>query len=298
MMVKSICNLPLPSILLDELPASGADGLIEIPIAITGRWKRGEHEFAITRDDLKLMEANFRRRKNGEINIDYDHASEMPEVAKGGPIPSAGRIVKVRSNGALYASIEFTPRALGLIKNREYRFVSPAIAWGVKDKVTGEDLGTALTSLALTNRPFLEELPQIKLSEFHLGGEEGGREMASERISGCEGAQKELLLLTQECMREKKLRFREALLEMASEHPDIAERARQEGLSDRSTYGNEPSQAERITLRAPRPNEEKFLALVAARQREKNISYSQALTEIGRERPELCSDARAEVLRG
>ena len=159
----------LQVIMLDALPAADGAGLIEIPIAVIGQWKRGEQEFAITSADLQHMAANFSKRKNGEINIDYDHASEMPEVARGGPIPSAGRIVKLRSNGALHALIEFTARALELIRNREYRFVSPAIHYQAQNKATGEIQGTTLTSLAPTNRPFLEELPAIKLSEISVG---------------------------------------------------------------------------------------------------------------------------------
>jgi phage I-like protein len=164
--MQNATSHPIRSILLDAMPAAGADGLVEIPIAVAGAWRRGTSEFSITKQDLVAMVANFKKRKNGEINIDYDHASEMPEVAKGGPVPSAGRILKLRSNGALYAGVEFTARALEMIKAEEYRFVSPAIAWGVKDKISGEDQGTTLTSLALTNRPFLEELPPIKLSEI------------------------------------------------------------------------------------------------------------------------------------
>ncbi len=148
---------------------------------------------------------NFEQRRNGEINVDYDHASEMPEVAAGGPIPSAGRIVKLdtpdeasvglprsdrqvgsrqkakssslptadcllpsRNPGdryVLYGWYEPTDRARALIKNREYRYISPAIDWGAKSKQTGKPQGTTLTSVALTNRPFLEELPQIRLSD-------------------------------------------------------------------------------------------------------------------------------------
>jgi len=155
-----------PDVLLDVMPAVDGSGLVEIPIVVTGKWRRGASEFEITGNDLAAMVKNFRRRKNGEVNVDYDHASEMPDVARGGPVPSAGRILKMRSNGALYAGIEFTARALELVKNREYRFVSPAIAWNVPDKQTGEDQGATLTSLALTNRPFLEELPPIRLSEI------------------------------------------------------------------------------------------------------------------------------------
>jgi len=167
----------LPSVLLDEFPPLDAAGLVEFPVAVVGNWKGAAREFSITSQDLASMAANFAKRKNREINVDYDHASEMPEVGRGGPVPSAGRILGLRvdgrhsavdskSLGVLLAKLEFTARALELIRNKEYRYVSPAIDYGARDKLTGESQGTTLTSLALTNRPFLEELPAIRLSEI------------------------------------------------------------------------------------------------------------------------------------
>jgi hypothetical protein len=177
------------------LNASAApQGAIRVPLAITGKWVRGATTFAITRQDLESIVHNFRERQNGEINVDYDHASEMPEVAAGGPVPSAGRIVRLdapeqakngsgkleigngekepdfllptsHSRSILYGWYEPTARARQLLQNREYRFISPAIEWSAKNKRSGRSQGTTLTSVALTNRPFLEELPQIRLSD-------------------------------------------------------------------------------------------------------------------------------------
>jgi len=174
------------------------DGLVRVPLAVTGKWVRGSTSFAITRQDLEEIVRNFRERQNGEINVDYDHASEMPEVAGGGPVPSAGRIVKLdqpepapglgtrdsgfgrpsagpafpdsrlasrESHFILYGWYEPTERARQLVKSREYRYISPAIDWTALNKLTGKPQGTTLTSVALTNRPFLEELPQIRLSD-------------------------------------------------------------------------------------------------------------------------------------
>ena len=177
--------------------AAAANHLVRVPLAVTGKWMRGTAPFAITRRDLEEIVRNFRERQNGEINVDYDHASEMPEVAAGGPVPSAGRIVKLdppeglgtrdwglgKSNPRtqhlvpspqplapstrfiLWGWFEPTERARALLKNREYRFISPAIDWAARSKSTGRPQGTTLTSVALTNRPFLEELPQIRLSD-------------------------------------------------------------------------------------------------------------------------------------
>ncbi|HEX5411755.1 MAG TPA: phage protease [Terriglobia bacterium] len=191
-----------PRFLATLEPAAGeGPGKVRIPLAVTGTWVRGSSRFSITGDDLESIVGNFRERQNGEINVDYDHASEMPEVAAGGPIPSAGRIVGIdppemlganselrmanRKDDSLFATrhsrfilwgwFEPTERARALVRNREYRYISPAIDWGAKNKHTGKPQGATLTSVALTNRPFLEEMPQIRLSDpgYRLVDEEG-----------------------------------------------------------------------------------------------------------------------------
>ncbi|MGH9397173.1 MAG: phage protease [Terriglobia bacterium] len=141
--------------------------LRELSVAVTGSWVK-DCSFSITADDLRRMVANFEKRKNDMVVIDYEHASEMPEVAMGGPIPAAGWIhdLRVERNGheTLLALVEWTPEAEQMIHNAEYRFFSPAIDWGATDKDTGKPQGATLTSGALTNHPFLEELPPIMLS--------------------------------------------------------------------------------------------------------------------------------------
>src|SRR5690348_1759564 len=175
-----------PRFLATLQPAAGeAPGKVRIPLAVTGTWVRGSNKFSITRDDLESIVRNFRERQNGEINVDYDHASEMPEVAAGGPIPSAGRIVGIDPPEAegrrtfLWGWFEPTERARALVKDREYRYISPAIDWGAKNKRTGKPQGATLTSAALTNRPFLEEMPQIRLSDpgYRLLEEEAGSQV-------------------------------------------------------------------------------------------------------------------------
>lgn len=167
--------------------------LHEVPIAVTGTWVKGDRNFSITRKDLADMVRNFDKRKNEQVVIDYEHASEMPEIAKGGPVPAAGWIHELSvvsgqssvakdngqrpaPNGAgqrtmdgarseLKALIEWTPQAAEMIRAGQYRFFSPAIDWEARDKETGEPQGATLTSGALTNHPFLEELPPIMLTD-------------------------------------------------------------------------------------------------------------------------------------
>ena len=84
-------TLENPPRFIITLGDAGASSLVRIPLAVTGEWVRGAQRFAITTQDLEDIFRNFQKRLNGEINVDYDHASEMPEVAAGGPIPSAGQ---------------------------------------------------------------------------------------------------------------------------------------------------------------------------------------------------------------
>jgi len=142
--------------------------LFEVPIALTGTWVKSGRTFSITKRDLADMVRNFERRKNDQVVVDYEHASEMPEVARGGPVVAAGWIRELQSNGELKALIEWTPQAEEMIRSGQYRFFSPAIDWGARDKESGEPQGATLTSGALTNHPFLEELPPIMLSDLDI----------------------------------------------------------------------------------------------------------------------------------
>ncbi len=178
--------------------------LYEVPIAVTGSWVKHGRRFQITPEDLAAMVLNFSKRKNEQVVIDYEHASETPEVAQGGPIPAAGWIHNLsvaggpssvaksnrqqpalsgasgatdngRDGETLGAVVEWTPEAESLIQQGAYRFFSPAIDWGYRDKQTGEPQGATLTSGALTNHPFLEELPPIMLTDLDGAGSVVGR---------------------------------------------------------------------------------------------------------------------------
>ena len=144
----------------------------EIPICLIGTWVKNSHKFSITAEDLADIVRNFEKRKNSQVVIDYEHASEQPDVSRGGPIPAAGWIHGLRFVGSndesyvtLNALVEWTPEAQRLIQSGQYRFFSPAIDWNFPDKETGHSQGATLTSGALTNHPFLEELPPITLTE-------------------------------------------------------------------------------------------------------------------------------------
>jgi len=160
--------------------------LYEVPVAVSGAWVKDGHTFAIRFEDLQTMLRNFEKRRNEMVVIDYEHASEDPGVARGGPVPAAGWIHdlfldrapwhagpdhgkgghNLQARDRLTALVEWTPEAKDLIHSGQYRFFSPSIDWGARDKLTGKPQGATLTSGALTNHPFLEELPALMLTDL------------------------------------------------------------------------------------------------------------------------------------
>lgn len=84
------------------------------------------------------------------IVLDYEHASEL-KGPKGEEAPAAGWIndLEVRE-GAVWARVEWTPRAANMVANREYRFVSPVFRFSATKEVL------RLDSVGLVNQPNLK----------------------------------------------------------------------------------------------------------------------------------------------
>lgn len=93
-----------------------------------------------------IVEA-FRARDAG-LPVDFEHATEKP-AADGKAVPAAGWItqLKTRENG-VWGLIEWTANAAQMIRDRAYRYISPAFMFAPSD---GEIL--ALKSAGLVHHP-------------------------------------------------------------------------------------------------------------------------------------------------
>ena len=194
----SLCVLNLAD--FPTIQHSDGTRLVPLAVAVTGSWVKGDHSFSITRADLLTMMANFGKRENQQVSTDFEHASELgPEVSKGDAIPASGYIhsltldkdSKVPNRFVLWANWEPTPEAEQLIKDKKYRFFSPAIDFAATDKKTGEPQGATLTSGALTNRPFLDELPPITLTEELMENQKNLRVLLAEGVAEKESPAKD-----------------------------------------------------------------------------------------------------------
>ena len=120
--------------------------------------------------------ANFRATQNGEVPGDYEHTSERlpPTVATDGvPAPFWVTDVATRNGDReLWAKFSWVdPQAVRYVRAKQYRYVSPAVNFNARSRETGLPIGARLTSVALTNHPFLDGMQPIAASANGVEGD-------------------------------------------------------------------------------------------------------------------------------
>lgn len=129
--------------------------------------------FALTPAVFAEVCANF-EKEGIPVPIDYEHASEVPPSEGNIPVagaPAQGWIHKLDNRGqaGLWGLVEWLPQARQQILDGAYRYISPAIRFGGKDRVTGTPQGAKLTSAGLTNQPFLKGMQRLAASDKDQG---------------------------------------------------------------------------------------------------------------------------------
>ena len=95
----------------------------KVLIAVEGKWD-GHHSgsFSIDKKIMENMLANFNNQKI-DIVCDYEHQTI---TVTQGTAPASGWIKSLTiEENKLYAFVEWTEQAKELIKNKEYKYVSP-----------------------------------------------------------------------------------------------------------------------------------------------------------------------------
>lgn len=157
---------------LVEIPALALakDGEIArstIQVLRTGTFYHPHYgKFVITQATLDAMVNNFaavRPKAPTELVVDFEHMSVAEPAVKA---PAAGWIKGLSTtDDALWADVEWTAEAADQIRKKEYRFISPEFNLNYTDKETNKKIGPTLLAAALTNRPFLEGMEPVVLSE-------------------------------------------------------------------------------------------------------------------------------------
>ncbi len=172
-------NTRLLSFSLDDGIPVGDDPQSKVrwhKIGIEGEWEgHWMGPFALTRKDFEQA-ALLSRSQKTDILVDYEHKSLFSMfTAAESRAAGWGTALEVRDNpqdgsAELWARIEWTRPAALAIRDSEYKYTSPVYRWRTPDRVSGADLGTSVPSIALTNTPFLEELPEVTLNSLGLLG--------------------------------------------------------------------------------------------------------------------------------
>lgn len=161
----------LPAVELDA-----ADCVVALADAAEMKWIqlakpgvfRGHRAGPFELNDTVFGEIISNFKHDGQpIPIDHEHQSEMPAGdlgPEGAPAQGWIRDMKVQG-GNLYGLVEWNAKARDQIRANEYRYFSPAIRFGSKDRVTGQQIGARLTSGAMTNSPFLVGLQPLAASD-------------------------------------------------------------------------------------------------------------------------------------
>lgn len=125
--------------------------------------------FAFTPEVFAELVVNFSATLNGRVPVDYEHTSEvLPDNAAQEGVPAVAWVVALDDRGpeGLWAAFEWVdPQAVEYVRAKRYLFLSPAVHFDATHRESGEKIGARLTSVALTNHPFLDGLAPLTASE-------------------------------------------------------------------------------------------------------------------------------------
>jgi len=169
----------------------GYDGWEQVAVVgdYEGHW---QGKFQITEAMLHQM-ADFGNSKKIKTAFDYGH-----ELVYNSAAPAAGWVMpgdfKVEGKGkdaALFVKPAFTKKARDMIESGELLYKSPTIVFNTVDRETGKTGGSSLHSIALTNTPFLHELPEVRLNAImgaltadqHEPSKDAGKEIQMKSIT-------------------------------------------------------------------------------------------------------------------
>jgi hypothetical protein len=138
----------------------GAPITSRIQVAEIGRFKDPRYgSFAIAPSDVANWKRLLAGHFQGRVPIDFDHRTD-----KGISSEAAGWITSLQQTGnQVHANVEWTPPGESAVREKRYLYISPTFVDTLKDQ-TGTALGPALLRAALTNNPFLRNMPAVSLS--------------------------------------------------------------------------------------------------------------------------------------
>jgi hypothetical protein len=187
-----------PGVLLDATAVANDNdaAAVWLEVAYEGSFKghwMGEFEF--TRATFEQIVANFHAHPQykpvpesitadqiaagnyGVVQWDMHHASEAPATSGDIPVvgaPAQGWVLDARvgqradGTATLEALTHWLEPARTYIREKRYKWASVSVVFNAVHPVTKAPIGAVLTSIAVTNQPFLQDLPALAASSRAL----------------------------------------------------------------------------------------------------------------------------------
>ncbi|DAB30671.1 MAG TPA: hypothetical protein CFH84_02655 [Sulfurimonas sp. UBA12504] len=135
-------------------------------IGVCGKWDgHPAGTFEMNEHIFNQMISNYTAAQI-DIVCDYEHQTLWGSVAPASGWITQNPISLKVENQELFAKIEWTAKAKEHIDAKEYKYLSPVFAPNTISQKDGSNIGWTLHSVALTNKPFLEELDEIKANKL------------------------------------------------------------------------------------------------------------------------------------
>ncbi len=160
--------------------AGGSEEIKDVPTEIKilplGRVRSQKGDFDVDKESFKLIQKQFQVR-NLDIVIDYEHQTLHDVQA-----PAAGWVKDLyMGTDAIMAKVEWTPRAMEYLENKEYKYLSPVTLVRKSDQKA-----IGIHSIALTNTPAIDGMFAIVNSlnaESIVDVIEGGNSMELKELA-------------------------------------------------------------------------------------------------------------------
>ncbi|MDB5053931.1 MAG: hypothetical protein JWM44_1981 [Bacilli bacterium] len=138
---------------------------LKIPVGRIGQWKHPKYgTIKMTQETFSQMIRNFKAKVLGRdpfIRVGHDKSND-PTF---GSTKAEGWITDLVQEGEfLFALADPTNEKVAkMVQNKQYRYASPEYQDKYQSKEDGSFKGAVLEALALTNEPFLTQLPEARL---------------------------------------------------------------------------------------------------------------------------------------
>jgi phage I-like protein len=148
----------------------------EVQLIPYGKHSTGKGDFVLDREGAASIISDFNSRQNDMV-LDYEH-----QTLTGSEAPAAGWIRKLINKGSegIWAVVQWTPRAIEYLRNREYRYISPVFL-----KSASDGRVMRLINAALTNQPAIDGMVPVvnkQLKDEYPETEEKRKEERMEKL--------------------------------------------------------------------------------------------------------------------